>query len=389
MANTDEYNLNYSEIVDISEKTDFTIEIGNGQETTLLRHSVPGINSVTTMYGTSRFTSTAPGNGVVAVSVVNELTVPNSTVNNDIEINVFVSMGEDFEVFVPDDHFMLFTPAMTPQDGLEIQSGNEPMADEENAPQQYVADKLGPGIQTTELINQVYTGESIASFRTMLKRYNLHSSIASLDTVPVNFKATRPMFPLYRGGFSSGVDTTSAGNSYNYVNTIMLHWVTLAFSGRRGGVRYKLVPGGGISTSTRVEVQRKSLTTLVSNNIYNDSLTSRPEYGSNKAAHVRAVATSDGTRADRPTPGALGTAIAISSVNGVLEFEIPYYSRFRFTPGKPIINGLFESPFDIKIDFGSTDLTAVYDLYAAAAEDYQVYFFTGLPRMYYEAQPPP
>mgnify|MGYP003572747217 FL=1 len=389
LANTDEYNVNYSEIVDISEKTDFTIEIGNGQETTLLKHNNPGVNSVTTMYGTNRFTSAASGNGVLAVSVVNELTVPNSTVNNDIEINVFVSMGDDFEVFVPDDHFMLFTPAMTPQDGMEVQSGEEPIADEENAPQQNGSDKLGPGIQRTELINQVFTGESIASFRTMLKRYNLHSSIASLDTVAINFKATRPMFPLYRGGFSSGVDTTNAGNSYNYVNTIMLHWVSLAFSGRRGGIRYKLVPGGQVSSSTRVEVQRQSNTTLVSNNIYHDSLTSRPVYGSNKAGHVRAVATSDGVRADKPTTGALGTVIALTGINGVLEFEIPYYSRYRFTPGKPIINGIFESPFDIRIDFGASDLSAVYDVYAAAAEDFQVYFFTGLPRMYYEPIPPP
>jgi len=30
----------------------------------------------------------------------------------------------------------------------------------------------------------------------------------------------------------------------------------------------------------------------------------------------------------------------------------------------------------------------VVDIYAAAAEDYQAYFFSGLPRMYYEATPP-
>jgi hypothetical protein len=386
LADTSEYNLNYSEVVDISEKKDFTIEIGNGQNTTLLTHSDPGVDSVTTMYGNSRFTSKESGNGVIAVLVVNELTVPNSAVNNDIEINVFVSMGEDFEVFVPDDKFMRFTAAMTPQFGMEIQSGEE--TNEENAPQQNTTDKVGPSIQSTELVNQVFTGESIASFRTLLKRYSLHSSIGVLDSVPMNILATRPLFPIYRGGFSNGVDRTLANEPYNYVNTILLHWVTLAHSGRRGGIRYKLVPAGIVDPSTRVEVQRDSLTTVSNSLVYNDSLIDRPTYTTTNALHKRVVIDSSGVEPSKPTAGAQGTAISLTHVNGVLEFEIPYYSRYRFTPGKPILNGLFESPFHIRVDFGGSNLSQVFDLYTAIAEDYQVYFYTGLPRMYYEANPP-
>jgi hypothetical protein len=102
---SNEYNTNYLEIVDIADTQDFTIEVGNGQSTTLLDHHLPGLDSVTQMYSTTPYASQEEGNGVIGVYVVNELTTPNSTVNNDIEINVFVSMGDDFEVFVPDDHF--------------------------------------------------------------------------------------------------------------------------------------------------------------------------------------------------------------------------------------------------------------------------------------------
>ena len=389
LANTNEYNVSYSEIIDISEKQDFTIEIGNGQNTTLLKHSNPGEDSVSTMYGTTRFASTEAGNGVIAVTVVNELTVPNSTVNNDIEVNVFVSMGDDFEVFVPDDKFMLFTPAMTPQFGFEVQSGVETDSSVEvNAPQQIESDSLGPTIQDTGLINHVYTGESIASFRTILKRYNLHSCIGPTDGVPTNMLATRPMFPLYRGGFSNGVDTTNAGNPYNYVNTVMLHWISLAHSGRRGGIRYKLVPGGDVVNPIRIEVQRNSLTTVNNSDIYKDEIWDRPVYTTAKASHRRSVVEAAGMDARQPSAAALGAAIALSKINGVLEFEIPYYSRYRFTPGKLITNGIFESPFDMRFEFGGFNTSTVYDVYVAAAEDFQVYFFTGLPRMYYEATPP-
>ena len=200
--------------------------------------------------------------------------------------------------------------------------------------------------------------------------------------------ATRPMFPLYRGGFSNGVDTTNAGNPYNYVNTVMLHWISLAHSGRRGGIRYKLVPGGDVVNPIRIEVQRNSLTTVNNSDIYKDEIWDRPVYTTAKASHRRSVVEAAGMDARQPSAAALGAAIALSKINGVLEFEIPYYSRYRFTPGKLITNGIFESPFDMRFEFGGFNTSTVYDVYVAAAEDFQVYFFTGLPRMYYEATPP-
>merc|ERR1712127_989024 len=53
---------------------------------------------------------------------------------------------------------------------------------------------------------------------------------------------TKNMFPFYRGNVSGAVDNRS-GNSvpYNFVNTVMLHWVAAAFSGWRGSIRYKLM----------------------------------------------------------------------------------------------------------------------------------------------------
>jgi len=115
--------------------------------------------------------------------VVNELTTPNSIVTNDIEVNVFVSMGDDFEVFVPSDQFQKYV--YKPQMGMLPQAG-EIVPESENttepsAPLQDSTVKLGPTLQDGELINKVYTGECITTFRQMLKRYNLHTSSGFLE----------------------------------------------------------------------------------------------------------------------------------------------------------------------------------------------------------------
>lgn len=41
---SNEYNTNYTQIIDLADRTDFTIEVGNGQEHTLLTHCQPGID---------------------------------------------------------------------------------------------------------------------------------------------------------------------------------------------------------------------------------------------------------------------------------------------------------------------------------------------------------
>merc|ERR1712127_21194 len=163
---------NYIEIVDIADTQDFTIEIGNGQATTLLQHAMPGEDPVLDQHSVLPLSYKPYGNGVIGVYIVNELTTPNSAVPNDIEVNVYISAG-DFEVFVPDDHLQKFV--FKPQSGIEPQSGNEIVpesqdTEEPSAPEQSMSDILGPGIQNTQQINKVFAGETIVSFRTLLKR---------------------------------------------------------------------------------------------------------------------------------------------------------------------------------------------------------------------------
>jgi len=387
---SNEYNTNYIEVIDIADTQDFTMEIGNGQIRTLLDHHLPGVDSVTQMYSTTAYSSREEGNGVIGVYIVNELTTPNSTVNNDIEVNVFVSMGDDFEVFVPDDHFQHFV--FKPQSGMEPLVPESQETEEPSAPQQSMADNLGPSYQDGTLINKVFTGEAIMSFRPLLKRYSRwRSELPDVDANGARYWRKRYcMFPFLRGNVAGAVETDAGANPYNYCNTILLHWVTSAFSGWRGSIRWKILyRESDNATSTHApsilywgrDDPIPSGTQIYIDDFGTYSLTNREEW---------AIRTVKGNSENLLT-GAKGMTYSDVNINGNTEIEIPYYNRDRFVPGK---NENFTGTEFINAPtivgdhhvFVSTFTTM--DFMIGTGEDFQVYMFTGLPRMYYEASPP-
>lgn len=371
-----EYNTNYLRIVDISEEQDLTIEVGNGQSMTLLEHHLPGVDAVTQMYSTSPFTSREEGNGVLAVMVVNELTVPNSTINNDITVNVFVSMGDDFEVFVPDDHFQKFV--FKPQMGEivpDAQATTEP-----SKPVQEETMNLGPSEQDTSLINKVFTGESIASFRTLLKRYNMWTTFGNNNGGQQFTKIELAAYPYLRGNVSGAINQQASLATYNFCNTILLHWVVNAFSGWRGSIRYKALSRGGWADRTSMYVSRGAYKSAPYG--YNQYGFSSPTNQDRAAAEALAVG--------YVPSGTTGSAYTHAMVNPTIEWEVPYYSRYRFSPGKEE-NHTTSTPLWNNSHVINTylhDSSVRLDMAVAVGEDFQTYFFTGLPRMYYEASPP-
>lgn len=392
---SNEYNTNYLEIIDIADTQDFSITVGNGQTRTLLDHHRPGFDSATQMYSTTAYTSQEEGNGVLGVYIVNELTTPNSTADNDIEINVFVSMGDDFEVFVPDKNFTKYV--FKPQSGME----SEIIPDSQNtaepsAPQHTSSDKLGPGMQDNALINMVFTGESIVSFRQMLKRYARHESIyygLPISGALVRYSGTRNMFPYLRGGVPGAKHTTGAGKKYNYCNTLLLHWIVSAFQGWRGSIRRKMhlvgIPRNAAYTTSMWVQREPGLTTDAT---YRESSGTEVAPVNYNAGFERAVFNDDpllGTLSSRQN-GANGLTFADSAVNPVVEFESPFYSFTRFFPGKRAnyTNDNFISEGYSMFIKGARSDTAYLDVYVAIGEDFQTYFWTGLPPVYFENNPP-
>lgn len=391
-----EYNTNYMRVVDLAEEQDVTVSVGMSQMTTLREHMLPGTDVVGSAYSiTSALLtkSNLKGNGIVGVYVINELTTPDSVANNDISVNVYVSAGDDFEVFVPDDYFQQFV--FKPQMGVESEMTGSTLGakitpdgvntDEPNKPIAQQSTNLAVDSYAHPKTNLVYTGESITSFRTMLKRYNRWMAIAPNDDLATEIVLKLNNFPLLRGNVAGAVHTTGALASYTYCNTVLLHWVTYMFSGWRGSLRYKLLPR--VTLGEQVwQVSRRSNDGLGG---YSLSVGAPNSLATQAEAAQQAVYEAGDIQ--REMSGVEGIAYTNSSVNPVLEWEVPFYSQYRYVPGK-IQNHTVASDFTEHFTvYGTvtTGNTAAYsDIYVAAGEDFQTYIFSGLPRMYFELTSP-
>ncbi len=388
---TNNFNVVNSMIVDISEEKDFTLEIANGQEYTFLNHLGPGETSVTNAYSTTAYTSLDRRadiplhNGILGVYVLNELTVPNSTTNNDIAINVFVSAGKDFEVAAPTDYFQRFS--IQPQVGMVDDTQED--TSEPSKPIQDQTKQMHGVSQEEDKANMVFMGEAIASFRPLLKRFNLHTSRGPLASGNRIIGGTLPAFPYHRGAVAGAINVTGAGDAYNYCNTVLLHWVTLPFAGWRGSTRWKFLPRGNVDGSQPITmyISRREPDTSI---YYDEAVVDQSNYtGPSSVARAGAIdfpyALGDIQRMPSCT---LGAAYSSSLVNPTIEAEIPFYSSNRFVPGKPV-NYTTETTlpfkgmaFQYRIVMNG-EPSSVVDLLVAAGDDFQTYFWTGMPRLYY------
>jgi len=386
-----EFNVNYSHIVDIAEKVDFTVSVTNGQDVSLIDHHYPGIQSMTETWSTTRYTAKEEGNGVLQVTVLNELTVPNSVANNDIQINVFVSAGDDFQVFVPDDYYQYMT--LTPQSG-EVDMGvadANPLDSEPMHTESEVQDLNGQQIITDKL-NLVYTGEKITSFRTMLKRYNLHTTVAADSGFSQIISMGMNSYPYLRGDVNGAIHTTSTLAPYNYCNTVLIHWITMAFAGWRGSIRWKVLPLYEWETLNG-QCERGGIRQGAQ---YYFSVASPPATSSESTVAYNSVARIGTTPInDRPLAGKMGMAYANGTVNPCMEIEAPFYSPARFVPGRvqnwtgDVTQTRYNECLDFRIFCESfTADESVLAFYCATGEDFQTFFFKGLPRMYYSGTPP-
>lgn len=94
------YNVNYTEVIDISETRDFSVRIGWGQQTSYLPTGTLSDMFDLTLPRTLYDSVNPFCNGAISVLVVNQLTTPASP--QPIEINVYTKMCEDYEVAAPE-----------------------------------------------------------------------------------------------------------------------------------------------------------------------------------------------------------------------------------------------------------------------------------------------
>jgi hypothetical protein len=402
-ANGDDMITNYSHIIDIANTTDFTVTTTASQPTSLMGHLYPGQNSVTECFSTTQYAAKERyiGNGVIGIYVVNELTTPSNAANNDVQVMCYVSAGDDFQVFTPDDAIKDYSVESLGF-GFEPQSG-EMKADkiddnEVDMPLQQMSKELGATTVSPNL-NQIYTGERVVSLRSLLKRYTRYVVFPLVETVTINNIFTKtnmrlPAFPPYRGANGAALANlpTTATTTDNIVNMTWLHWVTLAFQGHRGSVRWKLVPLGQNGDTVRINVERGTSRDNKSNYIqrvqdFVDNGTTAAVVNDYFVYNQIAGALTPENLTDLS-----GGAISQGIVNNVMEVEVPYMHNFRFHPGKRItwntpdrVRYGFDNVLNVEISFVKIpNLSNIFlEAYVAGGEDYTTYFFTGCPPLRY------
>jgi len=386
---TNEYNTNYTHIIDLAKERDFTVDIGWGQETSMVYHRTPGLNPPP--YGSSAL-GADPGNsanGILSVYVVNELTVPNSTANNDIEVNVFISMGDDFEVFNPDsskiEDLVWFQPQMgevfQSQMAEMDQSESHPDADltknEDKPMKMEASDTMAPTLSDQDHTSCVYFGDPVTSFRQCLKRYNWHSAISPTFTTTSYLNVQNSNLPYYRGYQPGAVHETivpSVGTPYNYCKMTLLNYVLPAFTTWRGGLRWKYLRTGGRNRETSLMQVRRVAT-------------ESPGYAQTEAA---TLTLGSGNQSDRVRQAEIqiphtwdGAVATTTRHNPVIEAEIPFHVNIRFLPAK-YTNFLVGTAFNAFHELTTVWETATADSplihsYVSVGEDFTLGFFTGAP----------
>jgi hypothetical protein len=401
-----EYNTAYTTVVDITETTDFTIDVGWGQKTPF-RETIAA--SGATFDSTTRLVynsiGSKDGNGTLAVYVVNDLTSPDSTIDNDIQINVFVSMLDDFELAGPTSLFIknlhtYLPPELTPpplrQQGEYESVPTDPMT---------VA-MMGKESTVDDTMNRIYFGEAIASYRTLLKRYCLHECI-SLENNDFNFPEWMVNAKMTRHSFPHEVGYIPDSNGFGYPTIVpfisdyvlgytpLISYITSAYMGWRGSIRYLwdasfsmdfLVDSdAGFPNKNSFTVSRipAEIPYAIENSIV-------PFGGGTVDTFSNVSAMLEGAK---DVSGLDGISRWHTQVNPFHTFEVPYYSNKRFTVARKHTTFTAESTEQKYQVAGCFPLGSgkaspyILQTHVAAGEDFQPMFYIGPPIMYYYENP--
>lgn len=407
------YETAYTTIVDISENTDFVVKCGWGQSRSY-RERMPLDLMVPYEMGNNEFWQDTDvntfSNGTIAVYVVNDISCPGEA-NTDISINVFVKAGDDFEVAVPHGEditrLRLCSTSVQPQ-SLEISPESDEGPDTSNTAEvqadnpevDAVLDSDAAVIPITDAANLVHFGESVRSLRQILKRYCQHEiiNIPNLTSTRLTYlfqRSALPFAPGYTGQTGSSIITSvdTGGQPYNYVYGYMtpLKYVSTAFLGWRGGIRY-ILDFGDFPCCMLSSVKAGRYSSCEPENLVygitdgNQGL--RYQYERNKQE-----------------TGVEGITVQDPGMNRLISFEIPFYSNVRFIPGKAAdyfgggalsVPQLPEPCWKLGFNYTNWNPTnesppdnrGTVNTYVSAAEDFNVAWYQGPPPMFLETQYP-
>jgi hypothetical protein len=386
---SNEYNTNYTHIIDIAEEKDFTVEIGWGSSEPYKKIVDPTFSSVRFSNGAPTVVPLDVANGMLAVYVVNDMTVPSQDAANLlVGINVFVSAGDDIEFRNPTEDVLdtlYYFPE--PQSGEEdfVQSDKD-STEEPSKPMQTSSEVMMMNhISDTDPTDHVFFGESIVSIRSLMKRYQKHESYVYAGVGGYRFLINVfRSFPFYPGYAPSAITSVlNDTQDFNFCHNTFINYFSPAFKGWRGGLRWKLNP------------------TVFSGNTACASHTLSREQGSTSGYFVNSRTLTNDPDDIRRTlrssaSSSLAGAVATNSgANPCLEAEVPYQIPLRFSNARVAdltSAGTYLEPTPLRystIVNTTVDEPVIVEKYVSIGEDFSLFFFVGAPIMYTDISLPP
>jgi hypothetical protein len=264
------------------------------------------------------------------------------------------------------------------------------------------ADTLADMGSLTAPTNMVYFGETIRSFRTLLKRYSM-VELVSLPLPDVALPATkahiiqRKNFPIEPGftGKSDLLPTrvtkTVSGKEYAYGFMTPLRFISAGFVGWRGSIRWKVTSSNLCCSTTKAPVTVTRYSSCVPSNI--------TETIANKQTNVGLQ--NWYTHFDESSNMQEGAQLIPLTVEPIASFETPFYNKHRFLPARSLTvfsssagNELSNSAscwkygYETQQSVFSPNDSLQHQLYCAAGEDFTLGMFIGAPIVYLESIPP-
>jgi hypothetical protein len=253
-------------------------------------------------------------------------------------------------------------------------------------------DTMADDLIATPDITKLFFGEVIGSFRQLLKRDYL-AEVFSLPELAFThlLRIQRAAFPSYGGVYVGPTVVNSQVIEYGPtlsivpVATTMLNYVSRMFLGWRGSIRWTIDTSGmpnagadGFSSST-VTYGRNTQT----NRSYDLTVFITPSIGD----PVSILNIEDGITG-------LGSYLGNTRVNPLHTIEVPFYSNKRFISTNQEFSyaSTIEVPSfllsSVQLPSNDSDEFGFLKFYCSAGEDFNLFFFNGMPPFYLESTLP-
>lgn len=270
-------------------------------------------------------------NGVVKVTVLNELTGP--AASQELDILLFVHAGKDFRLSIPGQ--------LPNWSSLDVQSLTSDLSVQSD-----IADGASSDVEAT--IPAVTVGESVVSLRSLLHRSTLwHSQwVGNQYETSGNYKTKSlyhhvnyiPRFPLDPGyntsamNYATGI-ISAAKAQYQFSPNHPMNWLGNCFAGYKGGIvhHFNVVTNGNVlMDDLRVERDfRTHILDVAPRQAINRFSVATPSSGGSDLSRL-SVATTFGV--NRLSIGHRGMSLTNTNTQTALSVVSPQYSRWKFKP---------------------------------------------------------